>query len=242
MKAMRIHAYGASDVLRLEDVPTPKPADDEVLVRIGAASVNPIDYKIRQGKIMGKEALPMILGRDFSGVIESLGRRASGFSKGDAVFALLGDDRGAYAEYVATKASLLAAKPKNLDHEKSAAVPLAAITAWQGMVDHGGMRGGERVLIHGGAGGVGHMAIQIAKAKGCWVATTVSGGDKDFVLGLGADKAIDYKNERFEDQVSDLDLVYDLIGGETQSIPGARSCSWLGDYFVAANSVTLSIR
>lgn len=217
MKAVRIHAFGASDVLRLEDVPTPKPADDEVLVRIRAASVNPIDYKIREGKIMGKDALPMILGRDFSGVIESLGARASGFSKGDAVFALLGHDRGAYAEYVAAKASLLAAKPKNLDHGEAAAVPLAAITAWQGMVEHGGVRAGQRVLIQGGAGGVGHMAIQIAKAKGCWVATTVSGSDKDFVLGLGADKAIDYKNERFEDQVSNLDLVYDLIGGETQA-------------------------
>jgi NADPH:quinone reductase-like Zn-dependent oxidoreductase len=217
MKVVRIHAYGASDVLKIEDVPTPQPADDEILVRILAASVNPIDYKIREGKIMGKEALPMTLGRDFSGAVESLGGRESGFSKGDAVFGLLERGRGSYAEYVATEASLLAAKPKNLDHDAAAAVPLAAITAWQGMVDHGGMRAGQRVLIHGGAGGVGHMAIQIAKAKGCWVATTVSGRDKDFVLGLGADKAIDYKNERFEDQVSDLDLVYDRIGGEIQT-------------------------
>ena len=215
MKAVRIHAYGASDVLKLEDVPMPQPAAGEVLVKIKAASINPIDYKIREGARKG--TLPITMGRDYSGTVESLGAGAAGFSKGDAVFGLLERDRGSYAEYVATKANLVAAKPKNLDHDAAAAVPLAAITAWQGMVDHGGMRAGQRVLIHGGAGGVGHMAIQIAKALGCWVATTVSGRDKDFVLGLGADKAIDYKNEKFEDQVSDIDLVYDLIGGETQT-------------------------
>ena len=215
MKAVRIHAYGASDVLKLEDIPTPEPGIGEVLVKIKAASINPIDYKIREGHMKG--ALPKTLGRDFSGTVESLGAGAAGFSKGDAVFGLLERDRGSYAEYVATKASLLAAKPKNLHHDAAAAVPLAAITAWQGMVDHGGMHAGQRVLIHGGAGGVGHLAIQIAKAKGCWVATTVSGRDKDFVLGLGADQAIDYKSEKFEDQVSDIDLVYDLIGGETQT-------------------------
>jgi NADPH:quinone reductase-like Zn-dependent oxidoreductase len=215
MKAVRIHVYGASDVLKLEDIPTPQPGAGEVLVKIHAASINPIDYKIREGARKG--ALPITMGRDYSGTVESLGVDASGFSKGDAVFGLLERDRGSYAECVATKASLLAARPKNLDHAAAAAVPLAAITAWQGMVDHGGMRAGQRVLVHGGAGGVGHMAIQIAKAQGCWVATTVSGRDRDFVLGLGADQAIDYKNEKFEDQVSDIDLVYDLIGGETQT-------------------------
>src|SRR3984957_17897799 len=215
MKAVRIHAYGASDVLKVEDVPMPQPGAGEVLVKIHAASINPIDYKIREGARKG--ALPITMGRDFSGIVESLGAGAPRFSKGDAMFGLLERDRGSYAEYVATKANLLAVKPKNLDDHAPAAVPLAAITAWQGMVDHGGMRAGQRVLVHGGAGGVGHMAIQIAKAQGCWVATTVSGRDKDFVLGLGADKAIDYKNEKFEDQVSDIDLVYDLIGGETQA-------------------------
>jgi NADPH:quinone reductase-like Zn-dependent oxidoreductase len=215
MKAVQIHAYGASDVLKVEDVPVPQPAAGEVLVKIHAASINPIDYKIREGTHKG--TLPITMGRDFSGIVESLGAGASGFSKGNAVFGLLERDRGSYAEYVATKAGLLAAKPKNLDHYAAAAVPLAAITAWQGMVDHGGMHAGQRVLIHGGAGGVGHIAIQIAKAKGCWVATTMSGRDKDFVLGLGADQAIDYKTEKFEDQVSDIDLVYDLIGGETQT-------------------------
>lgn len=215
MKAVRIHAYGASNVLTLEDIPTPRPGDGEVLVKIQAASINPIDYKIREGKV--KQPLPMTMGRDLSGVVEDLGANVTGFAKGDAVFGLLGRDRGSYADYVATRVDVLAAKPKNLGHDEAAAVPLAAITAFQGMVDHGGMRAGQRVLIHGGGGGVGHIAIQIAKARGCWVATTISGRDKDFVLGLGADKAIDYRTERFEDQLSDLDLVYDLIGGETQA-------------------------
>jgi NADPH:quinone reductase-like Zn-dependent oxidoreductase len=219
MKAIRIHDFGGPEVLKREDVPLPEPRDDEVLVRIRAASVNPVDFKTREGKypMVKREDLPITLGRDFSGTIESCGTRVQGLSKGDGVFALLDRDRGSYAQYVVAKAIEFTAKPQTLDHVHAAAVPLAALTAWQGLFDQGQLTAGQKVLIHGGAGGVGHMAVQLAKAKGAWVAATCSGQDMDIVRELGADKAIDYKNQRFEDEVSDLDLVYDLIGGDTQA-------------------------
>jgi len=162
------------------------------------------------------EALPVTLGRDLSGVVERCGPAVQDIAPGEAVFALLGYDRGAYAQHVIVKPDEWARKPGNLSHVEAAAVPLAALTAWQGMIDHGSLRRGQRVLIHGGAGGVGHLAIQIAKAKGAWVATTCAGEDLDFVRSLGADMAIDYRSEKFEDRLSDIDLVYDLIAGDTQ--------------------------
>jgi NADPH:quinone reductase-like Zn-dependent oxidoreductase len=218
MHAIRIHKFGGPEVLEDDTLPLPVPKNDEILVRIMAASVNPVDGKIREGKFakVNDEALPVTLGRDLSGVVESCGSAAQGITQGDPVFALLDYDRGAYAQHVIVKPDEWARKPENLSHVEAAAVPLAALTAWQGMIDHGGLKTGQRVLIHGGAGGVGHLAIQIAKAKGAWVATTCSGEDFDFVLGLGADQAIDYKTETFEDRLTDIDLVYDLIGGETQ--------------------------
>jgi NADPH:quinone reductase-like Zn-dependent oxidoreductase len=218
MHAIRIHKFGGPDVLQDEVVPTPKPEGQEILVRVAAASVNPVDYKIREGKFpkVGDDALPVTLGRDLSGEIEAFGPNVSGVSRGQAVFALLDYDRGAYAQHVVLKPGEWALKPANVSHIEAASVPLAALTAWQGMIDHGKLQKGQRVLIHGGAGGVGHFAIQIAKAKGAWVATTCSKDDFDFVSKLGADQAIDYKNEKFEERVSDIDLIYDLIGGETQ--------------------------
>jgi NADPH:quinone reductase-like Zn-dependent oxidoreductase len=218
MHAIRIHKFGGPEVLEDDTIPLPVPRNDEILVRIVAASVNPVDGKIREGKFakVNDEALPVTLGRDLSGVVESCGPAAQGIAQGDTVFALLDYDRGAYAQHVIVKPEEWARKPENLSHVEAAAVPLAALTAWQGMIDNGGLKSGQRVLIHGGAGGVGHLAIQIAKAKGAWVATTCSGEDLDFVRGLGADQAIDYKTETFEDRLADIDLVYDLIGGETQ--------------------------
>jgi NADPH:quinone reductase-like Zn-dependent oxidoreductase len=218
MHAMRIHTFGGAEVLRNETVTVPTPGRGEILVRIAAASVNPVDSKIRQGKFpaLNDDALPLTLGRDLSGVVEALGDAVQGVAVGDAVFALLGWDRGAYAQHVLLKPEEFAPKPVNLSHVEAAAVPLAALTAWQGLMDHGKLQKGQRVLIHGGAGGVGHFAVQIAKAAGAWVAATCSAGDLDFVRKLGADRAIDYKAERFEDVVADIDLVYDLIGGETQ--------------------------
>ena len=218
MQAIRIHEFGGPDVLVPEKMDLPRPGADQALVRIRAASVNPVDAKTRAGKFppVGKDALPLTLGRDLSGTVESCGPGLDA-RKGDDIFALLGYDRGAYAQYVLVEKSELAPKPDNLSHVEAASVPLAALTAWQGMLDHGHLQSGERVLIHGAAGGVGHFAVQIAKAKGAWVAATCGKDDMAFVRRLGADQVIDYKNEKFEDEVADIDLVFDLIGGDTQA-------------------------
>jgi NADPH:quinone reductase-like Zn-dependent oxidoreductase len=183
-----------------------------------AASVNPVDYKIRSGKYpaVKQDQLPKVLGRDISGVVSRVGGSVRTFKKCDAVYAMLGRDIGGYAEYALVTEDEAAKKPKQLDFVQAAAVPLAALTAWQGLFDQGGLKAGQRVLIHGGAGGVGHFAIQFAKAKGAWVATTVSGADIDLARKLGADLPIDYKAEKFEDVLEDIDLVYDLIAGDTQ--------------------------
>jgi len=218
MHAIRIHQFGDADVLKMDDIPVPGPKDDEMVVRVIAASVNPVDYKIRSGKYppVKQDQLPKVLGRDIAGVIESVGAKVRKFRRGDAIYAMLGRDIGGYAEYALVTEDEAARKPERLDFQQAAAVPLAALTAWQGLFDQGGLEAGERVLIHGGAGGVGHFAIQFAKAKGAWVATTVSGADMEFARELGADQAIDYKKDKFEEIVKDIDLVYDLIAGETQ--------------------------
>ena len=218
MHAVRIHSFGDADVMKVEEVPLPEAKDNEIVVRVMAASVNPVDYKIRSGKYPRVKAdqLPKVLGRDVSGVVERVGAAVRKFKKGDAVYAMLGQDIGGFAEYSLGTEAEAAKKPAQLDFVQAAAVPLAALTAWQGLFDQGGLKARQRVLIHGGAGGVGHFAIQFAKAKGAWVATTVSEGDIDLVRKLGADQAIDYKNEKFEDVLKKVDLVYDLIAGETQ--------------------------
>lgn len=219
MHAVRIHSFGDADVMKVEDVPPPDAKDDEIVVRVMAASVNPVDYKIRSGKYprVKQDQLPKVLGRDVAGVVERAGRNVRKFKKGDAVYAMLGNDIGGYAEYTLVTEAEAARKPKQLDFVQAAAVPLAALTAWQGLFDQGGLKAGQRVLIHGGAGGVGHFAIQFAKAKGAWVAATVSGKDIELARKLGADQAIDYKAEKFEEAVKDIDLVYDLIAGDTQT-------------------------
>lgn len=218
MKAIRIEAFGGPEVLTLKELPVPEPREGELLLKIHAASVNPVDYKIRAGKYpaVKSDKLPYVLGRDASGVLERRGPGATAFKDGDALYAVVGIDRGCYAEYVLVKESEAALKPKSLDHVTAAAVPLAGLTAWQGLFRHGKLEAGQRVLIHGGSGGVGHFAIQFAKAKGAYVITTVSDQHIDFVRRLGADEAIDYKRKRFEEQARDVDVVFDLIAGETQ--------------------------
>lgn len=219
MKAVRIHAFGGRDVLQIEDVATPEPQPDEVLIRVHAASVNPVDYKIREGKYPPVKAqhLPKILGRDIAGVIERCGSAVTDWKEGDAVYAMLdGGAGGGYAEYVCIKGDLCAPKPAHLNFAEAAAVPLAALTAWQGEFDHGQLTDGQHELIHGGAGGVGHFAIQFAKARGARVATTVSREDFEFARAQGADEVIDYRSQNFERELHDIDLVFDLIGGETQ--------------------------
>jgi len=217
MKAARMHEFGGPEVLVVDDVTMPELGPDEVLVRVMAASINPVDYKIRSGafKAGASTPLPLVLGRDVAGVVERRGRDAARFAPGDEVFALLDRSRGGYAEYVTIAESICAPKPRTLDFAQAAGVPLAGITAWQGLFDHGRLRPGERVLIHGGAGGVGHLAIQLAKHRQAWVATTVSGDDLDFVTSLGADLPIDYRVQPFEELVQNVDLVLDLVGGDT---------------------------
>jgi len=218
MKAVCIQSFGGPEALQVRKIERPEPAVDEVLIKVRAASVNPVDYKTREGHYppVQEQDLPQVLGRDIAGVVVGRGAEVTEFHEGDEVFVMLDRGTGGYAEYVSVKADLCAPKPATLDYAEAAAVPLAAITAWQGLFDHGHLESGQRVLIHGGAGGVGHFAIQLAKARGAFVSTTVSAQDKEFVRGLGADQAIDYKGERFEELVSDVDLVLDLVAGETQ--------------------------
>lgn len=218
MKAVRIRSFGGPEVLELAEIEKPKPKDDEVLIKVRAASVNPVDYKIRSGAYsrVQQDQLPKVLGRDVAGEIERCGRAVSNFTEGDTVYAMLDGGPGGYAEYVTLGADLVAPKPGQLDYRAAAAIPLAGLTAWQGLFDHGHLQAGQRVLIHGGAGGVGHLAVQFAKAKGATVAATVATEDVEFVRHLGADQVIDYKRERFEDKVREVDLVLDLIAGDTQ--------------------------
>lgn len=218
MKAVRISTFGGPEVLELVDIEKPEPGEEEVLIRVRAASVNPVDYKIRSGiyPVVKQDQLPKVLGRDVAGEIERCGQAVRNLEVGDTVYAMLDGGPGGYAEYVTVKADLVAPKPGQLDYRAAAAVPLVGLTAWQGLFDHGHLQAGQSVLIHGGGGGVGHLAVQFAKARGATVATTVAAEDMEFVKELGADQVIDYRRERFEEQVHDVDLVLDLVGGETQ--------------------------
>ncbi len=218
VSAVRLHRFGGPKELRPEQIETPTPGRDEVLVEIHAAAVNPVDTKIRSGQF--KQALPplpAILGRDFSGVVLAKGAGVDGrFGVGDAVFGMLGYDRGTYAEAALARPQEIARRPEEVDEVEAATLGVAALTAWQCLFDHGKLKAGERVLIHGGAGGVGHFAVQFAKVKGAHVITTAGEKDREWLEELGADEVIDYKNERFEEKVRDVDLVIDLIAGDTQ--------------------------
>jgi len=219
MKAIRIHAYGGPEVLRYEDAPDPQPATDELLVKIHAASVNPVDWKVREGHLQRflKHRLPLILGWDVAGEVVSAGAAVTGWSKGDAVYARpdLARD-GSYAEFMVLRATEAAPMPKSLDFTHAAAVPLAALTAWQSLFDAAGLTAGQRVLIHAGAGGVGAFAVQLAHHKGAHVIATGSQRNAAFIRDLGADEVIDYHTTRFEEAVHDLDVVFDTVGGEVQ--------------------------
>lgn len=218
MLAVRIDKFGGPETLRQVELPVPTPREGEMLVSVRAASVNPVDYKIREGKYpaVREDKLPYVLGRDLAGEVESCGPGVTGFAAGDALYALIGIERGAYAEHVIVKPHEAARQPRSLDRMDAAAVPLAGLTAWQGLFRHGGVEDGQRILIHGGSGGVGHFAVQFAKARGAFVATTVSTANVAFARELGADQVIDYKTQRFEDEVRDIDMVFDLVAGETQ--------------------------
>jgi NADPH:quinone reductase-like Zn-dependent oxidoreductase len=219
MKAIRIHEYGGHETLRYEDAPVPEPEAGELLVRVKAAAVNPVDVHVREGRmreLLGHE-LPLVLGWDASGVIEAVGEGVSKFNVGDAVFARPGTARqGTYAEYAVIHEGEAAFKPQTLDHIRAAAVPLAALTAWQALFEAGKLSEGQTVLIHGAAGGVGHFAVQFARRAGARVLATASARNQEFVSLLGADEVIDYGATRFEDVADDVDVVLDTVGGETQ--------------------------
>jgi NADPH:quinone reductase-like Zn-dependent oxidoreductase len=219
MKAVQFHDYGSPEVLKYEDVPKPEPAAGEVLVRVHAVGVNPLDWKIRAGylKAMRPYPLPLILGWDLSGVVESTGPGVKGWTPGDEVYSRPDIGRtGAYADYIVVREEELARKPKSLDHVHAAAVPLTALTAWQALFDTGGLAAGQTVLIHAAAGGVGSFAVQFAKRKGARVIGTASARNHEFLKSLGCDQTIDYQATRFEDVVHDVDMVLDTMAGETR--------------------------
>jgi NADPH:quinone reductase-like Zn-dependent oxidoreductase len=219
MKTVRIHNYGGPEVLQYEDAPRPYPKAGEVLIRVHAVGVNPLDWKVRAGRMKDfvQHKLPLIPGWDVSGVVEEIGLGVSQFEKGDEVFAMTDPTRdGAYADYITVRATALVLKPKSLHHVKAAAIPLATVAAWRSLFDLGHLGAGQRVLIQGGSGGVGHFAVQLAKWKGAYVFATASTANQELLRHLGAHVTIDYTKRRFEDVASKIDIVLDTIGGETQ--------------------------
>ena len=220
MKAIRIHAYGGSENLKYDEVPRPEPRSGEVLIQVYAAGVNPIDWKIREGllKQVYDYSLPVITGADVAGVVTSVGDGVTTLQPGQAVYGTADMMlSGAYAEYALGYADAIAPTPETLDYLHAASVPLVAITAWQSLFDGANLQPGQSVLIHGGAGGVGRYAIQLAKWKGARVIATASAANLNDVKNLGADQAINYAAQPFEQQVKDVDMVLDLVGGETQA-------------------------
>ena len=220
MKRAEIRKYGGSEVIEIkENAPKPPVPNGQLLVAVHAAGVNPIDWKVREGYMRQIIPLqfPATLGGDFSGVVAEIGEGVSGFKKGDEVYgyaSILRGGSGSFAEFASADARATAGKPKNISHVEAAALPLVGVSAWQALVDHMGLSKGKKVLIHGGAGGIGAIAIQLAKHLGAYVATTASGRDIPYVKELGADEAIDYKSQAFEDLLQNYDAVYDTVGGE----------------------------
>ena len=219
MKAVRIHEYGGSSVLRYEDAPMPTCAADEVLIRVIGSSVNPVDWKIREGHLqsMINYTMPFIPGWDVSGVVHSVGDEAKRFAVGDAVYSRPDIARnGTYAEFVAVRETEVAKKPHTVSHIEAGVLPLAGITAWEALVTVGKIKAGQRVLIHAAAGGVGSLAVQIAKSYGAHVIATASGKHRSLVESLGADEFINYQTTRLATAATNVDLVFDTMGGDTQ--------------------------
>ncbi|RWZ58879.1 NADP-dependent oxidoreductase [Halobacillus fulvus] len=219
MRAIVIEEYGGKDQLVEKNIPDPQPEDNQVIVELKATSINPIDWKVREGYL--KDNLdfdfPITLGWDAAGIIKEVGKNVENFKTGDRVFARPDTTRfGTYAEFVAVDENLLAHLPENIPFEEAAAVPLAGLTAWQCLVDFSDIQKGDKVLIHAGSGGVGHYAIQIAKSMGAYVAATASGENQSWVEDLGTDRFINYKEEDFSEVLQDFDIVLDTLGGEIQ--------------------------
>ena len=223
MRAIVCETPGGPEALTLQDIPTPEPGPGEVRVRVEAAGVNPIDWKTRSGLGAWKSfgGKPFVVGWDVAGVVDALGPDTElderGFGVGDSVLGMarFPSPDGAYAEFVTAPAGHFRPRPAGLSVVEAAALPLAGMTAWQSLVDVGHLEAGQRVLIHAAAGGVGHLAVQIAKARGAHVIGTASAAKHDLLRELGCDQVVDYRSERFEEVVEPVDLVYDLVGGET---------------------------
>jgi len=213
MKAVVVHEFGGPEVLKYEDAPRPQPKENEILVRVIAACVNPVDTYIRSGKFGPSGTLPLIPGRDIAGIVEELGPDATKFKKGDAVYGYVLN--GGYAEFAVAAEKDVSLKPSSLDFVQAAAVPVAGRTAWYALVETAHLAAGQTVLIQGGSGGVGSFAIQIAKARGAKVIATASTENQDLLKELGADVAIDYTKQKFEDVVKDVDVVLETAGKET---------------------------
>ncbi|WP_339187025.1 NADP-dependent oxidoreductase [Paenibacillus sp. FSL R5-0490] len=217
MKAVVINQYGSKEELVEQEVNKPRAEANQVVVKLEATSINPIDWKLREGylKEMYDWEFPIILGWDVAGVITEIGSNVTKWKVGDRVFSRPDTTRfGSYAEYTAVDEHLLAKLPDSISYEEAAAVPLAGLTAWQVLFTHGDLKEGETVLIHAGAGGVGMYAIQLAKHAGAHVITTASEKNHELLYSLGADQVIDYKTENFEEILKDIDLVFDTMGGE----------------------------
>lgn len=218
MKAVQINEYGDENVLNLVDIERPAPGAEQVLIRVRAAGVNPVDWKIRDG--MGAAfglKLPLVLGLEIAGTIEAVGENVRDFKPGDEVYSFSRAFTGGYAEYAVANQTEIARKPDSLDFENAAAVPLAALTAWQSIFDLANLESGQRILITGASGGVGSMAVQLAKAKGAFIIGTASGKNEDFVKNLGADQFVDYTKQDFAEVVKDVDVVFDTVGGDTEA-------------------------
>ncbi|MEU7063130.1 NADP-dependent oxidoreductase [Streptomyces sp. NPDC053429] len=216
MRAVVVSQWGGPEVLTEVEAERPEPGLNEILVRVHAAGVNPVDFKTRaSGALIGWGDVPMV-GWDVSGTVEAVGPGVTLYRAGDEVYGMPNFPRqaGGYAEYVVAPARHFAPKPASLDHVQAAALPLAALTAWQALVDTAGLRAGQRVLVHAAAGGVGHLAVQIAKARGAYVIGTASAGKHELLRELGADEVVDYRTTDFEDAVSDVDVVLDAVGGD----------------------------
>jgi NADPH:quinone reductase-like Zn-dependent oxidoreductase len=219
MRAVLIHETGGPDVLRLEEIQPPQPDEGEVLIAVKAASVNPIDWKIRRG--LRETKMPKILGNDASGVVEV--SRAEDFAVGDEVFGIV--PSGGYAQLATAPANTIAKKPAGVSHEQAACLPVAGMTAWQALFDKGKLQAGQAVLIAGGAGGVGHLAVQFAKHAGAHTIATGSAHNREFILGLGADEYVDYTSQDVSEAVQDVDVAFDAVGAETTAslVPTLRA-------------------
>src|SRR5215217_1006476 len=217
MKAITLDGFGGPEVLRVSDVPKPTPLPTEVLVRVHAAGVNPVDWKSRAGHgASGLLSKPAIIGWDVSGVVEAVGGGVTRFSPGDEVLGMPWFPRqaGAYAEYATAPSHQFSRKPDQLSHSEAAGLPLVGLTAWQALVEIAGVHSGQRVLVNAAAGGVGHIAVQIAKARGAYVLGTAKTAKHEFLGSLGVDEPIDYTQVNVAEEVKNIDLVLDMLGGK----------------------------